>query len=96
MSKLYYTEPTDQLFNELKAQAMFMWKMIDTDNDKYGYATEKINLIKHIPNISDNFMSIFAMFDINNQRRLAMILSEECKKAINDRLIDGGATEYLI
>lgn len=96
MSKLYYTPPSDNIFNELKAQAIFLWKEIDSDNDKYGYATEKINSFKDIKNIGDNFMYIFAMFDINNQKKLGLIISEECKLAINERLIDGGSLEYLL
>lgn len=96
MSKLYYTPPSDKVFNELKSQAIFLWKEIDTDNDAYGYATEKINSFKDIKNIGDNFMSIFAMFDMGNQRKLGLILSEECKLAINERLIDGGSPEYLL
>jgi len=65
--KLYYIAPSDELFEEVKREAIKLWLEIDTDNDKFGYATEKINRIKDIQNVSDNFMYIVAMFDINNQ-----------------------------
>ena len=93
---LYYTPPTGEQFNELKEKAIELWKQIDTDNDKYGYATEKINRIKDMDNISNNFMYIVAMFDQNNQRKLAEKLSEETRKEVRDKMIDGGNPDYLI
>ena len=76
--------------------AMELWKEVDSDNDKYGYATEKINRIKDIQNVGDNFMYIVAMFDIDNQRLLANRLAEETRTAIRERMIDGGNPSYLI
>lgn len=96
MTKLYYTAPSDESFEDLKTQAMLLWPKIDSDNDAYGYATEKINQIKDIRNVGDNFMYIFAMFDVGNQRKLGAILKEETKKEVNERLIDGGSPEYLL
>ena len=89
MSKLYYTPPSDKQFNELKEKAIEIWNTYD---DEFGYATEKINRIKDIKNISDNFMYIVAMYDIDNQKKLANLLSDDTKKAVRDRMIDGGNT----
>ena len=60
-AKLYYTPSTDEQFNELKEKAIEIWQGYD---DTHGYATEKINAIKDIENVSDNFMYMVAMFDI--------------------------------
>ena len=92
-AKLYYTPPTDEQFNELKEKAIEIWQGYD---DAHGYATEKINAIKDIKNVSDNFMYIVAMFDIFNQEKLAEKLSFETRKAVRDRMIDGGnSPEYI-
>jgi hypothetical protein len=96
MAKLYYMPPSDELFEEVRKAAMELWKEVDTDNDKYGYATEKINCIKDIKNVEDNFMYMVAMFDIYNQGKLADVLSEEAREAIRDRMLDGGQPEMLI
>lgn len=93
--KLYYTPPRQELFEAVKSRAMELWKEVDTDNDKYGYATEKINRIKDLENIGDNFMTIVAMFDSNNQAKLAARLASETKLAIHKRIIDGGGFDYL-
>lgn len=94
MTKLYYSPPSDTLFEEVKEACISLWKAVDTDNDKYGYATSKINAIKDIKNVGDNFMYMVAMFDPNNQESLSFNLSGEANKAIIDRLIDGGQPEY--
>ncbi len=88
--ELYYTPPEDKLFEEVREKAMELWREIDTDNDEYGYATEKINRIKDIGNIGDNFMYIVAMFDPGNQANLAWRLSPEARSAIRERMVDGG------
>jgi len=41
-------------------------------------------------------MYIVAMFDVDNQTLLANRLTNETRKAIRDRMIDGGSPEYLI
>jgi len=96
MTKLYYTPPRQELFEAVKSRAMELWKEVDTDNDKYGYATSKINQIKDIENVGDNFMYIVAMFDINNQRKLADRLAQETRDAVRERMIDGGNPEEYI
>lgn len=96
MTTLYYTPPRDELFMELKEQCIKLWPEIDSDHDKYGYATEKINQIKDIQNVGDNFMYMVAMFDHNNQQLLANSLSDECRGAIRERMIAGGNPEWSI
>ena len=95
-AKLYYTAPSDEMFNELKQKAMELWKEVDSDNDAYGYATEKINRIKDIQNVEDNFMYMVAMFDQDNQALLADKLTAETRIAVRERMIDGGNPEFMI
>lgn len=90
MTDLYYTPPTDEIFNEVRNVCMELWKEVDTDNDKFGYATGKINRIKDIANVSDNFMYMIAMFDIENQAKLSNKLSNESITEIRNRMLDGG------
>ena len=92
MEKLYYTPPSNEAFEDLKAQAIAKWS---TMGDEPSYAEEKIGRIKDIKNISDNFMMMFAMFDMHNQRLVGEKLKEETKKAINARLKAGGSPDYL-
>ena len=96
MAELYYTPPKDEQFNELKEKAIELWKEVDSDNDKFGYATEKINRIKDLENVQDNFMYMVAMFDAGNQGKLATKLSSLTKLAVIERLIDGGASPEMI
>ncbi|KKQ98844.1 MAG: hypothetical protein UT24_C0034G0022 [Candidatus Woesebacteria bacterium GW2011_GWB1_39_12] len=86
MTVLYYIPPTNEIFEEVRTKAIDLWKAIDSDNDKYGYATSKISQIKDIGNVSDNLMYIVAMFDSGNQVKLIEKLSEEAKEAIEARL----------
>ena len=87
MEKLYYTPPKNKYFEELKSKAMELWNTYD---DEFGYASGKINRIKDIENIKDNFMYIVAGFDYSNQRKLFEKLSEETRKEVRKRMIDGG------
>jgi len=68
--KQYYTAPNDEVFDDIKQAAMKVWKEVDSDNDKYGYATGKINRIKDLENIQDNYAYIVAMFDHENRQLL--------------------------
>lgn len=93
MEKLYYTPPSDKIFNEVKDACIKIWLEYD---DTFGYATEKINSIKDLPNIQDNVMSMIARFDPINLGKLANKLSEEARTALRDRMIDGGnPPEYV-
>ena len=93
MSKLYYTPPTDEQFNTLKACAITIWGGMGSEP---SYSREKIARIKDIKNVSDNFMYMVAMFDINNQQKLANLLPDDVKEAVRERMIDGGQPEEFI
>lgn len=94
MSKLYYTAPTDEIFQEVKQASIKVWNKYD---DSFGYRTEKIESISKLKNVRGNFMYMVAMFDIHNQRELSSYLTDEAKKEIRDRMIDGGQPqEYIV
>lgn len=90
MSKLYYTAPSDQAFKEMKQAATRVWLGYD---DEFGYATEKVDRIKDIENIRDNFMYMLAMFDQDNQRKVIADISDVTKIAVKERMVSGGALE---
>ena len=91
---LYYTPPKQECFEEVKKEAIKLWS---TMGDEPSYSKEKIDRIKDITNVGDNFMYMIAMFDIFNQRKLAQNLSDETKKEIRDRMISGGKPqEYIV
>lgn len=93
-ANLYYTPPNDKSFNEVKEKSIELWSEYD---DEYGYATDKINSIKDIENVSDNFMYMIAMFDIQNQKKLSLKLSDTTRADIRQRLISGGSSpEYIM
>jgi len=81
---LYYVAPEEEIFEDMKSNAIEIWRTYD---DEFGYATDKIDRIKYIKNIKDNFMYILAMFDPNNQRRLFLKLQDETKREVFERLI---------
>lgn len=83
MNKLYYTPPTDKIFDEVKKQSIKIWKTYD---NTFGYVDEKVNSIKNMKNIKDNFMYMIAMFDLFNQLRLINNLSQDARLAIRERL----------
>ena len=87
MPKLYYTPPTDEQFEELKKAAIQLWSTMGSEP---SYSKEKIDRIRDIANVGDNFMYMVAMFDIYNQRTLAYAISPETRKAVSDRMVDGG------
>lgn len=94
--ELYYCSPDDDIFAELKQKAIELWVERYPEETSPHYASEKVERIKDLQNIEDNFMYIVAMFDINNQGLLAQKLSSETRKAIRDRMIDGGTPRHLI
>lgn len=93
-NRLYYTPPEQALFDELKEACIEIWKTYD---DTYNYATNKIESIKSLYNISGNFMDMVGMFDMINQEILAQKLSKECSTAIKDRMLSGGTDpKYIV
>lgn len=87
MPKLYYTPPPVEQFDELKKECIKIWSVM---GDEPSYSKEKIARIENIANIGDNFMYMVAMFDHGNQHILAHKLSEQTRKSVRDRMIDGG------
>ncbi len=95
MSKtmLYYTPPTEEQFKELREKAIGIWNTYDNE---CGYVDEKVGRIKDIKNVKDNFMYMVAMFDIDNQKLLSSVISEDTRLSVRERMIDGGQPEFLI
>jgi len=91
---LYYEAPSDAAFEDMKAAAMEVWGQYR--NSAGGYYEEKTDRIKDIRNIKDNFMYIFAMFDIHNQRKCASLLKPETIEAVRERMVAGGNDDYYI
>ena len=92
-AKLYYTPPSDEAFEDMRKACIELWNTYDNSG---GYVDEKTERIKVIHNVGDNFMYMFAMLDINNQRKVAAMLAPETKEAVRERMIDGGNPTYLI
>ncbi|HWT39948.1 MAG TPA: hypothetical protein VN081_01570 [Dongiaceae bacterium] len=82
--ELYYTAPSNAVFEEIKQEAIKLWQTYD---DEFKYATQKINLIKDLENIGDNYMYIYAMFDHNNQAKLYDALRPRTQKRIREALM---------
>ena len=76
--ELYYTPPSEKVFNEIRNEAIKIWEI-------YG-ATSKINLIKELDNVDDNYMYIYAMFDHVNQEKLYDVLKPSTRKLIREAL----------
>ena len=81
--ELYYTAPSDEAFEDMKKCAIELWNTYD---NTYGYVDEKVDAIKDIKNVGDNFMYIFAMFDNMNQIRVSCMLRSETIKELALRL----------
>lgn len=79
MGEDYYTAPSDEIFNEIKEKAIEIWQTYD---DTYGYASEKINRVKEITNVRDNWGYIVGMFDNPNQQKLLSKLSPEARQKV--------------
>lgn len=75
----YYKAPSQEIFEDIKENAIKIWKTYD---NTYGYVDEKLEMIEGLRNISDNAWTIVAMFDYSNQRELLDMVKEETKKAI--------------
>lgn len=80
---LYYTAPTQEVFDDIKENAIKIWKTYD---DQFGYATDKINSIKDIGNVKDNYMYMVSMFDSNNQAKLFDMVKPETATLIKEAI----------
>lgn len=79
----YYEPPTQEIFEEIKREAIKIWETYDNTD---GYVDEKVGRIKDLPNVSDNAMYIVAMFDWINRDKLLTALSEPAKEFIISRI----------
>ena len=93
MKTIYYTPPPEEAFTDMKAACIWLWRTYDNE---YGYANEKIDAIKDIRNVGDNFMFMFAMFDVQNQAKIVGKLTKESRKELKKRMVDGGNTPYYL
>lgn len=79
---IYYTPPPEKIFQEMKQISILLWSQYD---DTYGYKSNKINRIKDLENIKDNFMYILSMFDLYNQNVIWHCASIQLKGEIQKR-----------
>lgn len=82
--ELYYVAPPQAVFDEMKEACIALWNTYD---DTYGYATDKVNRIKDIENVSDNFMYMMAMFDEDNRTRVLVTVSPDTAAAFWARMV---------
>lgn len=71
---------SDKLFDELKQASIEVWETYD---DTYGYASEKINYVKSLTNVGDNYGTFIGMFDVHNQEKLYHKVGDESKALID-------------
>ncbi len=81
--KLYYTAPSDESFEDMKRCAIELWNEYD---NSFSYVDEKVNAIKDLENVGDNFMFIYGMFDSTNQIKIANRLKNKTLKELGERL----------
>lgn len=92
MKGLYYTAPSNKIFEEVKSAARKIWESYD---NQFGYVDEKTEILDRMQNVEDNLMYMVAMFDDDNQKKLASTLGKKAKEAIADRMAEGGTpSEY--
>lgn len=88
--KLYWIEPSDEIFTHLRTTIITnVWRKY---NDTYGYASSKIDYINSFENLSDNFMTMWNMLDVRNAQIVLDKINYRTYKAIKDR---GGILEWL-
>lgn len=81
--KLFYTPPREESFNELKEACIRFWNTFD---DKFGYATEKIDRIKDLPNDGPNFVMMVQMIHPVAREVISKLLSLETRNEISMRM----------
>lgn len=80
----YYTSPSDEIFEDIKQAAIKVWGTFD---DTFKYATGKIDRIKDIGNVKDNYAYMVAMFDYGNKFKLFEYLERQDSHDLVLRLI---------
>ncbi len=82
----YNTAPSDEVFEDLKQNAIKIWKTYD---DTYGYQSEKIGRIENLANIRDNYWTMIGMFDPINQIKLIGLVKPETAELIKNAISGG-------
>jgi hypothetical protein len=80
----YYTPPSQAVFDDFKQAAIKVWQTMD---DSFGYVTGKVNKIKDLTNVQDNYAYMIAMFDIHNQQKVNRYLQLPESKDLLDKLL---------
>lgn len=80
-TKEYYIAPPDEIFDDIKENAIKLWETYD---NSYGYVNEKKGRIVSIKNVQDNAWYIVAMFDHPNQEKLLKMVKSETAEMIKD------------
>ena len=80
---LHNTAPSDESFEDMKKCAIKLWKTYD---NTFGYVDEKVNAIKDLENVGDNFMFIYGMFDWKNQIKLVDMLKDKTWVELQERI----------
>lgn len=80
---VYYSLPTQEIFDDIKQAATKIWSSYD---DRFGYATEKIDRIKDLENTLGNDMYMVKMFDHQNELKLLSMVRLETQDWILEKL----------
>jgi phage pi2 protein 07 len=65
---------SDKIYEEIKTTAIKLWC---THDNQHGYVTEKVDLIKDLPNSASNVLKIIKMFDHWHQRAIKGRISSD-------------------
>ena len=84
MTELYYTTPSDEVFNEVKEEVLKLFEIIDGMGS--DYYKEKEEIITRIENVKDNMMYLISTLSENNLPKLAEALSKKAKTEVYNRL----------
>lgn len=79
----YYTAPKQEIFDDIKENAIKIWQTYD---NTYGYVDEKVNRIKDLQNIKDNAWYMVAMFDWHNKAKLLQLVKPETASLIKQAI----------
>lgn len=88
MSKEYYTAPDEDIFHDIKLCCLAVWAKYYYDRTSRPYMMEKMDRVLRMKNISDNYMSMIAMFDVGNQYELFTWLDAASAEKIKAALVD--------
>ena len=91
-NKLYYTPPSNKVFEDLRTQSI---SLLETISDGY-YKKEKLCIVKEATNTEGVFMLLVSMFDLRNQKVLSSMVTDETSLEIRDRMIDGQTNKMFI